>query len=312
VVDSEDLPLNISREMLQNNPLVAQMRKTITGRIVAELETLAEKDQDQFSKVWEAFGSVIKEGIYEDDDRRDQLLALARFATTAGDEPRSLKQVVADMKPNQEAVYYLVGDSVERLKANPKLEAAKARGVEVLLLTDHVDAFWTAMPLSFEGKPLKSLSQGEVDLDKVPLLDGGTEAPGKPVSSPVDDAVIIATVKAALGDQVADVKASQRLTDSPSCLIADRASPDRELERILQRANRVSGSKPILELNMRHELVREVAAAKAAGRDSDAGDLALLLLEQARILDGELPADPAAFARNINRLILAGVRAGGG
>jgi molecular chaperone HtpG len=312
VVDSEDLPLNISREMLQNNPLVAQMRKAITGRVVSELETLAEKDTDQFAKVWEAFGSVIKEGIYEDDDRRDDLLALSRFATTAGVEPRSLKQVVAGMKPNQDAIYYLVGESVDRLKANPKLEAAKARGVEVLLLTDHVDAFWTAMPLTYESKPLKSLSQGDVDLDKVPLLDSGTEAADKPASSPVDDAVIIATVKAALGDQVADVKASQRLTDSPSCLVADRAGPDRELERILQRANRGSGSKPILELNMKHDLVREVASAKAAGRESDAGDIAVLLLEQARILDGELPADPAAFARRINRLILAGVRAGGG
>jgi molecular chaperone HtpG len=312
VVDSEDLPLNISREMLQNNPLVAQMRKALTGRVVSELESLAEKDADQFSKVWEAFGSVIKEGIYEDEERRDQLLALSRFATTAGDQPRSLEQVAADMKPNQEAIYYLVGDSVERLKANPKLEAAKARGVEVLLLTDHVDAFWTALPLTFEGKPLKSLSQGEVDLDKVALVDSEGEAQDKPAPSPVDDAVIIAAVKAALGDEVADVKASQRLTDSPSCLVAGGAGPDRELERILQRANRGSGSKPILELNMKHELVREVAAAKAGGRESDAGDIAMLLLEQARILDGELPADPAGFARRINKLILAGVRAGGG
>src|SRR5262249_8451259 len=158
---SEDLPLNISREMLQNNPQVAQMRKALTGRVITEFENLAKDEKaETYGKIWEAFGAVIKEGVYEDHERRTQLLGLARFTTTAGPLP-SLKQYVADLKPNQTEIYYLVGDSLDRLKSNPKLEAARARGVEVLLLTDPVDAFWTALPLDHDGKPLKSLSQGE-------------------------------------------------------------------------------------------------------------------------------------------------------
>src|SRR5882762_7660713 len=170
VVDSEDLPLNLSREMLQNNPQLAQIRKAVTGRVVSELEQLSDKDPENFAKIWDAFGAVIKEGLYEDYERREKLLALSSFTTTAG-EKRSLKQYVENLKPNQTEVYYLVGDSIERLKSNPKLESASARGIEVLLLTDPVDAFWTAASLDFGGKPLKSLSQGDVDFGLIPLLE---------------------------------------------------------------------------------------------------------------------------------------------
>src|SRR6266481_942941 len=170
VVDSEDLPLNISREMLQNNPQLVQIRKAVTGRVIGELEQLGEKEPENFAKIWDAFGPVIKEGLYEDYERREKLLALSRFTTTAG-EKRSLKQYIADLKPNQTEVYFLAGDSIERLKSNPKLEQATARGIEVLLLTDPVDAFWTSAPLDFEGKPLKSLSQGDLNLELIPLLD---------------------------------------------------------------------------------------------------------------------------------------------
>src|SRR6201746_2387183 len=170
VIDSEDLPLNLSREMLQNNPQLAQIRKAVTGRVVGEFETLSGKEPEPFAKIWDAFGPVIKEGLYEDFERREKLLALSKFTTTAG-ERRSLKQYIADLKPNQTEVYYLVGDSIERLKSNPKLESRAARGIEVLLLTDPVDAFWTSAPIDFEGKPLKSLSQGDVDFGLIPLLE---------------------------------------------------------------------------------------------------------------------------------------------
>src|ERR1700754_4963795 len=174
VVDSEDLPLNLSREMLQNNPQLAQIRKAVTGRVISELEQLSEKDPENFAKIWDAFGAVIKEGLYEDFERREKLLALARFTTTSG-EKRSLKQYVADLKPNQTEIYFLAGDSIERLKSNPRLEAAAARGIEVLLLTDAVDAFWTSARLDYEGKPLKSLSQGDLNFDLIPLTDDDKE-----------------------------------------------------------------------------------------------------------------------------------------
>jgi molecular chaperone HtpG len=303
VVDSDDLPLNISREMLQNNPQVAQMRKALTGRVLGELESLANNEAETFDKVWEGFGRVLKEGLYEDHERRERLLALARFTTTAG-TARSLKQYVADFKPNQTAIYYLVGESVERLKSNPKLEAARARGIEVLLLTDPVDAFWTALPLGYDGKPLKSLSQGEVDFGLVPKLE--PEAKAEEEAKAADEASVIAVVKTALGERVSDVRASQRLTDSAACLVAG-SGPDRELERLLARHKGGAESKPILELNMRHPLVAALGAAHTQSRSEDANDLAALLFEEACILDGEVPDDPAAFATRLNRLVVRGL-----
>jgi molecular chaperone HtpG len=297
VVDSEDLPLNLSREMLQNNPQLVQIRKALTGRVVSELETLGDKDPENFAKIWDAFGAVIKEGIYEDFERREKLLALSRFTSTAG-EKRTLKQYIADLKPNQTEIYFLAGDSIERLKSNPKLESATARGIEVLLLTDPVDAFWSSAPLDFEGKPLKSLSQGDVNFDLVPLVDAAKED-----SSPAaDEAATIAIVKASLGERVSDVKASSRLTTSASCLVAARSGPDRELERLLSQQNPGARTRPVLEINLRHPLVAAIAGAPSGSAKVD--DLALLLLEQAQILDGELPEDPAAFAARLNRLIL--------
>ena len=297
VIDSEDLPLNISREMLQNNPQLAQIRKAVTGRVVGEFETLSEKEPENFAKIWGAFGPVIKEGIWEDFERREKLLALSRFSTTAG-EMRSLKQYAESLKPNQTEVYYLVGDSIERLKANPKLEAATARGIEVLLLTDPVDAFWTSAQLDFGGKPLKSLSQGDIDFSLIPLLDDNAADAAKPGA---DEAATIAVIKNALGERVSDVRASQRLTTSASCLVAG-GGRDQQLERLLAQQNKGVGTKPILEINMRHPLV-----AAIAGKTDAARDLSFLLLEQAQILDGELPEDPAAFAVRLNQLVLRGL-----
>jgi molecular chaperone HtpG len=302
VVDSEDLPLNISREMLQNNPQLAQIRKAVTGRVITELEQLGEKEPENFAKIWDAFGPVIKEGLYEDYERREKLLALSRFTTTAG-EKRTLKQYIAELKPNQTEVYFLAGDSIERLKSNPKLEQAAARGIEVLLLTDPVDAFWTSAPLDFDGKPLKSLSQGDIDFGLIPRIDDSKDE----TTADTDEAATIAVIKAALGDRVADVRASQRLTSSASCLVAGSHGPDRELERLLARQNRGAGTRPILEINMRHPLV-----AAISGTPDAATDLSFLLLEQAQILDGELPEDPAAFANRLNQLVLRGMSKGGG
>jgi molecular chaperone HtpG len=311
VVDSEDLPLNISREMLQNNPQLAQIRKAVTSRVVSELESLGDKEPENFARIWDAFGPVIKEGLYEDFERREKLLALSRFTTTSG-ESRSLKQYIADLKPNQTEVYFLIGDSIERLKSNPRLEAAAARGIEVLLLTDPVDAFWTSAPLDFEGKPLKSLSQGDVNFDLVPLLDENAK---DKLASSADEVTTIAAIKASLGDRVSDVRVSTRLTTSASCLVAGSHGPDRELERLLSRQNRGERTKPILEINLQHPLVAAIAKAgtikagtiKAETGPATVDDLSLLLLEEAQILDGELPDDPAAFAARLNRLVLQGI-----
>jgi molecular chaperone HtpG len=303
VVDSEDLPLNISREMLQNNPQVRQIRNGLATRVIGELESAAAKEPETYAKIWEAFGAVVKEGLYEDHERRGQLLALARFTSTASDKPRSLKEYIADLKPNQTEIYYLAGESADRLRSNPKLEAARARGIEVLLLTDPIDAFWTMMPQEFEGKPLKSLSQGDIDFANIPLLSEEGEKPAA-----ADEAEIVKAAKEALGDKVSEVRPSQRLTESAACLVASAQGRDRELERLLARQNRGSGAKPILELNMRHALVKALDAARAGGRQEEVGDIANLLLDQAYILDGEVPVDPAAFARRLNAFVVRGLQ----
>jgi molecular chaperone HtpG len=299
VIDSEDLPLNISREMLQNNPQLAQIRKAVASRVVSELETLGDKEPEAFAKIWDAFGAVIKEGIWEDFERREKLLGLSRFTTTKG-ETRSLKQYVEDIKPNQTEIYYLTGDSVERLKSNPKLESAAARGIEVLLLTDPVDAFWTSASTDFGGKPLKSLSQGDIDFSLIPLLEDKASDDKDPTGA--DETTTIALIKDALGERVSDVRASQRLTSSASCLVAGGDGRHRQLEPLLAMQNRGPITKPVLEINMRHPLVAAVATS-----GDGAADLSLLLLEQAQILDGELPEDPAAFAGRLNAMVLRGI-----
>ena len=304
VVDSEDLPLNISREMLQNNPQVAQIRKAVTSRVISELESLAEKDAETFGKIWSAFGPIIKEGLYEDPEKRDSLLSLVRFTTTVG-TGRTLKQYVADLKPNQTEIYYLLGESTDRLKSNPKLEAARARGIEVLLLSDPIDALWSSIPIDFGGKPFKSLSKGEVDFGLVPLLDSTARDEAK--VGVTDEAAVLAAVRTALGERVSDVRASQRLADSPACLVAAKHAPDLEIERLLASQNRGVRTKPILELNMRHALVSALAEAQKDARESDVSDLSSLLFEQAQILDGVVPDDPAAFAARLNRLVVRGL-----
>jgi len=210
-----------------------------------------------------------------------------------------------DLKPNQTEIYYLLGESTDRLKSNPKLEAARARGIEVLLLSDPIDALWSSIPIDFGGKPFKSLSKGEVDFGLVPLLDSTARDEAK--VGVTDEAAVLAAVRTALGERVSDVRASQRLADSPACLVAAKHAPDLEIERLLASQNRGVRTKPILELNMRHALVSALAEAQKDARESDVSDLSSLLFEQAQILDGVVPDDPAAFAARLNRLVVRGL-----
>ena len=257
LVDSADLPLNVSREKIQESPLLAAIRKGATSRVLAELERLADKEPETYTKVWDLFGVVLKEGVYEDFERRDALLTLARFKTTAADTWRSLKDYVAAFKPNQTAIYYLAGDDIERLKSSPHLEGFRARGIEVLLLSDPVDSFWVMSAPPFDGKPLKSVTQGAADLAAIPLLDA-QEAPAPELQDKVKDFLVF--IKNTLGDAVAEVRASERLTDSAVCLVAAEAGPDRALEKLLAGAGRLgAASKPILEVNPRHQLVVALA-----------------------------------------------------
>jgi molecular chaperone HtpG len=308
LVDSADLPLNVSREKIQESPLLAAIRKGATSRVLSELERLADKEPVAYAKIWETFGAVLKEGIYEDFERRDALLALSRFKSTASEGVwRSLKEYVAALRPNQTAIYYLAGEDLERLKSSPQLEGFRARGIEVLLLGDPVDSFWVMSGLSFDGKPFKSVTQGAADLAAIPRVDAKEEAQTE--AAPAVK-IFVAFLKATLGGAVSDVRLSDRLTDSAVCLVAPEGGPDRALERILATAGRLpSAGKPILEVNPRHQLV----AALAALDDSERAfkeDAAHLLLDEARVLDGERPADARLFSERLARLLERGLRQG--
>jgi molecular chaperone HtpG len=305
VVDSADLPLNVSREKIQESPLLAAIQKAVTSRLFAELERLADKEPQNYAKIWDVFGAVIKEGIYEDFERREALLRLARFKTTAFDEWRSLKQYVAAVRPNQTAIYYIAGDDLSRLKTSPHLEGFQARGVEVLLLTDPVDTFWVVPSAGYDGKPFKSVTQGAADLALIPRLEAGAAA-APVIAEPVKH--FLAFLKSTLGDAVAEVRASERLTDSAVCLVAPEKGPDRALERLLAGAGRLtSASKPVLEVNAQHELIGALAALSDSERTFKE-DAAHLLYEEARLLDGDRPADARSFSERLTRVLKRGLR----
>ncbi|WP_336487486.1 molecular chaperone HtpG [Methylobacterium nigriterrae] len=296
VVDTEDLPLNVSREMLQATPVLARIRRAVTGRVLSELANRA-KDADDYAAFWENFGPVLKEGIYEDHERRGEIAPLLRFRSSAVDGWTSLPDYVSRMKDGQDAIYYLVADDAEALKHSPQLEGFKARGLEVLLLSDHVDAFWPEALARFEEKPLRSVTQGGVDLSKF-------AADGTAGEAPAGIEALVAAIKSALASDVSDVRATDRLVDSAVVLSASGSGPDLQMQRLLRRAGRGGGSLPVLEINPRHPLIR----ALAEGPEGDVPGAAGTLLDLARIQDGDTPRDPVAFARTI-AAALAGSRA---
>lgn len=301
VLDSEDLPLNVSRETLQSSPAVEQIRAALTGRIVSELKKLAEGDREKYEQLWEAFGPVLKEGLYEDPARRDDLFALARFRTTKNDGWRSLTEIAAGLRPNQTAVYYLAGDDAGRLLASPHLEGFRARGVEVLLLPDAVDSFWVSAAVGFDGKPFRSVTQGAADIGLIPLLEETPDAG----DAGAEIAPVLAYLKQTLGAAVADVRASDRLSQSPVCLVADTFGPDRRLAQILAAHGRLPEEPPpVLEVNPRHAAVAAIAHRLAGGApDEVLADTAWLLFDAAQVLDGRLPTDPGGFGQRLSRLL---------
>ena len=309
LVDSADLPLNVSREKIQESPLLprsARVRRTACSPSSNGSPT---RSRRLTRKSGRPSARCSRKASTRTSSAATQMLALARFKTTAsgasGGGWRSLKDYVAALKTNQTAIYYLAGDDLARLEASPHLEGFRARGIEVLLLPDPVDSFWVMPGVGFDGKPFKSVTQGAADLALIPRTD--TEAaPPADVAEAVKE--FLAFVKTTLGDAVAEVRASERLTDSAVCLVAPDSGPDRALERILAGAGRLnSASKPILEVNPRHDIV--VALAKLGDGDrAFKEDAAHLLFDEARVLDGERPADARQFSDRLGRVLGRGLR----
>jgi molecular chaperone HtpG len=288
VVDTEDLPLNVSREMLQATPVLARIRKAATGRVLAELKTKA-KDAEAYAAFWENFGPILKEGAFEDAEYRKDVAALLRFRSSATEGWTSLADYVGRMAEGQAAIYILVGDDPAALAKSPQLEGFRAKGVEVLLLSDGIDAFWPEQLGAFEDKPIRSVTQAGADLAGI----AGAAAEGEAA----DLTLLLPRLKEALKEAVSEVRASDRLVDSAVVLAAAQHGPDLQMARMLRRAGRGFGGLPVLEVNPRHPLIRKLA--EGAATDTTLAETAGLLLDLARVQDGEAPRDPAGFAKRV-------------
>jgi len=302
VVDSEDLSLNISREMLQTDPKMAKISSGLVKRVLGELEKKSKKAPDEFAKFWEAFGVVLKEGLIEVNPHQDRLMKLCRFASSNQDGLTNLSEYVERMKDGQASIYYIIGDDAAQVASSPHLEGFKAKGVEVLLLIDPVDEFWVRSMDKFEGKIFKSITRSDSGLDAIASDDAQDKDDDKAANTPVLD-TLIAALKVQLGEDVKDVRISKNLTDSPVCLVADEDDMDVNLERMLRKQGQLIGPMPrVLELNPTHAIVSKLAMRVEKGADVDDDlmkDAAYLLLDQARIADGEVPTDLAAFAKRL-------------
>jgi molecular chaperone HtpG len=306
VVDSEDLQLNVSRETLQHGAVVARMRKALVKRLLDELARKAK--EPEWSDFWEEFGAVLKEGLSEDGESRERLLEIARFRSTRGPGWVGLDDYIGRMREGQEAIFYISGENAEALRTSPQLEAALAKGVEVLLLDDAVDEFWLPAVEGYKGKKFRSLTKGEVDLSPI---KGEAEAPAEPPPDEADLGRLIARIKLALGDAVQDVRPSKRLKDSAVCLVAEEQGLDLRLERFLKQHHQIEAlGKRVLELNPGHALIRRMAElAKDDGQSLALDELAKLLLDQARIVEGEPLPDPGAFSRRMSSFLARGLAA---
>jgi len=316
VVDSEDLQLNVSRETLQHGAVVAKMRTVLTKRLLDELgkqaklgktaDSGSEDDRTtDYEAFWSEFGAVLKEGLYEEREHQEKLLELVRFRSTLGEGWTSLADYVDRMKEGQADILYISGESADALRNSPQLEEAQSRGVEVLLMDDPVDEFWIPRVGSFKDRKLVSLTRGDVDLSAVPKTDGSSDddQPSEGLEK------LIAKVKLALGDGVKDVRISKRLRDSAVCLVADEAGMDMRMERFLKQHSQLDKlSGRILEINGGHDLIKRMAAKaddETAAMEID--ELSRLLLDQARIIEGEPIPDPGAFSRRMSRFLAQAV-----
>ena len=313
IVDSEDLPLNVSREMLQHNVVVKRIRSALIRRVFNELKKKAEKDPEEFSKFWANFGAVLKEGLYEDHENRDKILEIVRFNSTASDKLISLAEYVERMKKGQTEIYYISGEGLDLVKASPQLEGFKARGIEVLLMTDPVDEFWLPMVGQFDEKPFTSATSSSVDLSKIKSVKDKKENDDKNEAKKADDASVaklILALKESLGETVKDVCSSDRLTDSAVCLVAGEGDMDLHLERMLKMQGQmeVPTAARVLEINPAHPLIIKMSeVVNKPAKKTALNDMALLLFDQARIIEGEPVSDPAAFSQRLNSILEQGL-----
>jgi molecular chaperone HtpG len=301
VVDSDDLPLNVSRELLQENRLTQQIRSSVIKRVLDLIERMAEEQPEKFKTFWTEFGQCIKEGLTEDYANREKLAKLLRFASTASEGPEatvSLKDYVGRMRPNQTQIYYITAETHLAARHSPHLEAFRAKGVEVLLAFDRIDEWALSYLHEFDGKPVVSVAKGDIDLSQIPDLEGQASASGGELPAGLAD-----RIQRALGERIKNVRGSTRLTESAAVLVVDTHELALHTQRLLRQAGQtLGGGKPTLELNPRHALTARMAAETDEARFAE---LATLVYEQAVLAEGGQLEDPSGFVRRINRLLAA-------
>ena len=306
VIDTPDLDLNVSREMLQHNPAVQKIGKAVVRRILSELKKKKDKDREAYDEFWDQFGIVLKEGLYEDADNREKLLELCLFTSARSGALVSLADYASAMPETQDKIYTLSAETLEQAQNSPHLEGFRARDIDVLLLTDPVDEFWMQSVTEFEGKSFASATRGAHDLDAVSRKDDKKE------SSDDDDAAkdesfssLLETFKTALGEAVGDVRLSKTLTESPACLVADENGMDVQMERLMKAHNKeFVGAPRILEINPDHALVKGL---KNSSDSTLVNDAAYMLFDQAQILEGRTPSNLPEFAQRLTRLMERGL-----
>ena len=306
VIDSEDLPLNISREMLQNNPVVAKIRSALVKRTISDLRKKLSSDRESYETFWSNFGPVLKEGIYEDFEKKESILEISLFKQSSSKKLVTLDEYIAEMPKKQSDIYFMTGDDYENILNNPSLEGYKSRNINVLILDDPVDSFWTSATPQFKEKSFKSVTKGLDDLSKI---DGKKKEDKSKDKKSVDPLVVV--LKEQLKDKVKDVRISSRLTDSAVCLIGDENAMDPQLEKILQQHNQLNQemSMKILEINPDHKLIKKLSKmATKKDQITDIKRIALMLYEQSKILDGEKPSDPVNFSKNIVDTIYSSIQ----
>lgn len=311
IVDSQDLPLNISREMLQRSAVVDKIRRSVTKKILAELLALSKKDPAAFGTFWHQFGAVIKEGLYDAAEHRDDIFKICRFFSTNNDNITSLEDYISRMKPGQDQIYYITGEKRETLKNSPQLEGFTARGLEVLFFTDTIDSFWLQMAAEYQGKKFVSITKGDVPLDSFPVEKKTDTAKTEPNDDSGDIEKLLAAFRDELTTEVGTVRISKRLTDSPVCLVADDKGVDMHMERVLKIQQKYDPhAKRIMEINADHALIRKLSRLAASGNtDGTLRDAARLLFDQALIIQGEPINDPASFVRRVSSLMEKGLAA---
>ena len=299
VVDSDDLPLNVSRELLQENKLVAKIRSAVVRRSLDLLNRLADKEQEKYNTLWDEFGNALKEGLAEDTGNREKIAKLLRFSSTgdAVTEQRvSLEDYVSRMPEDQDVIWYVTAENRKAAEHSPHLEIFRKKGIEVLLMSDRIDEWVMGYFTEFDGKQLRSIAKGDIDLGEID--DKKDEADAEETEKDP----LLGRLTTALEDEVTEVRASQRLTDSASCLVLSEQEMAMHLRRMLEQAGQeMPDSKPILEINLEHPLVKQLAEVES---DEDFGDWASLLFEQAVLAEGGQLEDPAEFVQRVNRLML--------